>query len=135
MFLSDLSIRRPVLATMMIVALVTLGVFAYRRLAVDLWPKVDFPFVSITTTYSGASPEAVEREVTKKIEQEVNSIEGVKRVFSYSNEGFSQVFIEFQLNTKIMDATADVRSKIDGIRRDLPKDIDPPVIGRFDPAS
>jgi HAE1 family hydrophobic/amphiphilic exporter-1 len=135
MFLSDLSIRKPVLATMMIVALVTLGVFSYRRLAVDLWPKVDFPFVSITTTYTGASPEAVEREVTKKIEQSVNSVEGVKRIFSYSNEGFSQVFIEFQLNTKIMDATADVRSKMDGIRQDLPKDIDPPVIARFDPAA
>src|SRR5678816_1888635 len=121
MFLSDLSIRRPVLATMMIVALVTLGIFSYRRLAVDLWPKVDFPFVSITTTYTGAAPEAVEREVTKKIEESVNSV-----------EGFSQVFIEFQLNTKIMDATADVRSKMDGIRQDLPKDIDPPVIARFD---
>jgi HAE1 family hydrophobic/amphiphilic exporter-1 len=135
MFLSDLSIRRPVLATMMIVALVTLGIFSYRRLAVDLWPKVDFPFVSITTNYTGASPEAVEREVTKKIEESVNSVEGVKRIFSYSNEGFSQVFIEFQLNTHIMDAVADVRSKMDGIRQDLPKDIDPPVIARFDPAS
>ncbi|HTO89808.1 MAG TPA: efflux RND transporter permease subunit, partial [Candidatus Sulfotelmatobacter sp.] len=135
MFLSDLSIRRPVLATMLIVALVTLGIFSYRRLAVDLWPKVDFPFVSITTNYSGASPEAVEREVTKKIEESVNSVEGVKRIFSYSNEGFSQVFIEFQLNTHIMDAVADVRSKMDGIRQDLPKDIDPPVIARFDPAS
>ena len=135
MFLSNLSIRRPVLATMMIVALVTLGIFSYRRLAVDLWPKVDFPFVSITTTYTGASPEAVEREVTKKVEEAVNSVEGVKRIFSYSNEGFSQVFIEFQLNTKIMDAVADVRSKMDGIRQDLPKDIDPPVIARFDPAA
>ncbi len=135
MFLSDLSIRRPVLATMMIVALVTLGIFSYRRLAVDLWPKVDLPFVSITTTYPGASPEAVEREVTKKVEESVNSVEGVKRVFSYSNEGYSQVFIEFQLKTKIMDAVADVRSKMDGIRQDLPKDIDPPVIARFDPQS
>jgi HAE1 family hydrophobic/amphiphilic exporter-1 len=134
-FLSDLSIKRPVLATMMIAALVTLGVFSYRRLAVDLWPKVEFPFVGVTTTYSGASPEAVEREVTKKIEQAVNSVEGVKRVFSYSNEGYSQVFIEFQLDTKVSDAAADVRAKIDGIRRDLPEDIDPPVIGRFDPAS
>jgi len=135
MFLSDLSIRRPVLATMMIVSLVTLGIFGYRRLAVDLWPEVEFPFVSITTTYSGASPEAVEREVTKKIEESVNSVEGVKRIFSYSNEGFSQVFIEFQLNTKIMDATADVRSKMDGIRQELPLDIDPPVIARFDPGA
>jgi len=134
-FLSNLSIRRPVLATMMVLSLVTLGIFSYRRLSVDLWPKVEFPFVSITTEYPGASPEAVEREVTKKIEESVNSVEGVKRIFSYSNEGFSQVFIEFQLNTKIMDDVADVRAKMDAIRRDLPNDIDPPVIGRFDPAS
>jgi HAE1 family hydrophobic/amphiphilic exporter-1 len=135
MFLSNLSIKQPVLATMMIVALVALGLFSYRRLSVDLWPEVEFPFISISTTYSGASPEAVEREVTKRIEEAVNSVEGVKKVFSYSNEGFSQVFIEFQLKTHIMDAMADVRSKMDAIRQDLPKDIDPPVIARFDPGS
>ncbi len=135
MFLSDLSIRRPVLATMMIVALVVLGMTSYRRLDVDLWPKVDFPFVSIQTEYPGASPEAVEREVTKKVEEAVNSIEGVKRVFSSSNEGYSAVYIEFTLKTRVMDALSDVRAKLDGIRRDLPKDIDPPVISRFDVTS
>ena len=135
MFLSDLSIKRPVLATMMIVAMVALGIFSYRRLAVDLWPKVDFPFINISTTYPGASPEAVEREVTKKIEEAVNSVEGVKKVISYSNEGFSQVLIEFRLQTKVMDAMADVRSKMDAIRHDLPNDIDPPVIARFDPGA
>ena len=135
MFLSDLSIKKPVLATMMIVALVALGIFSYRRLSVDLWPKVEFPFVVITTEYPGASPEAVEREVTKKIEESVNSVEGVKRIFSYSNEGYSQVFIEFELKTKIMDDVADVRAKMDAIRSELPKDIESPVIGRFDPAS
>jgi HAE1 family hydrophobic/amphiphilic exporter-1 len=135
MFLSDLSIKRPVLATMLIVALVALGLFSYRRLSVDLWPEVEFPFLSISTTHPGASPEAVEREVTKRIEEAVNSVEGVKRVFSYSNEGFSQVFIEFRLQTRIMDAMADVRSKMDGIRQDLPVDIEPPVIARFDPGA
>ena len=132
MFLSDLSISKPVLATMMIVALVTLGLFSFRRLNVDLWPEVEFPFVSITTQYAGASPDAVEREVTKKIEEAVNSVEGVKKITSISNEGYSSVFIEFQLSTKVMDAVADVRAKIDGIRLELPKDIDPPVIARFD---
>ncbi|MFI5370650.1 MAG: efflux RND transporter permease subunit [Candidatus Eisenbacteria bacterium] len=135
MFLSDLSIRRPVLATMMIVALVTLGIFGYRRLAVDQWPKVDFPFVGITTRYPGASPEAVEREVTKKIEEAVNSVEGVKKITSISNEGYSRIYIEFHLNTRVMDAVSDVRAKVDGIRLDLPKDIDPPVIARFDAQS
>ncbi|NOT34635.1 MAG: efflux RND transporter permease subunit [Candidatus Eisenbacteria bacterium] len=132
MFLSDLSIKRPVLATMMIVALVTLGVFSYRRLSVDLWPEVEFPFVSISTEYSGASPEAVEREVTKKIEESVNSIEGVKKITSVSNEGFSSIYIEFQLKTKVMDAVADVRSRIDRVRPELPAAIEAPVIDRFD---
>ncbi|MEY4071058.1 MAG: hypothetical protein RL721_1672 [Candidatus Eisenbacteria bacterium] len=135
MFLSDLSIKRPVLATMMILSLVALGMFSYRRLGVDLFPKVDFPFVNITTSYPGASPEAVEREVTKRIERAINSVEGVKKVTSYSNEGYSQVLVEFRLQTRIMDATADVRAKIDAIRQDLPRDIDPPVIARFDPGA
>ncbi len=135
MFLSDLSIKRPVLATMMVMALVVLGFFSYRRLNVDLFPNVDFPYVVVTTEYPGASPEVVEREVTKRIEREVNSVEGVKRVFSYSNEGYSQVLIEFRLSTRSLDAAADVRAKVDAIRHDLPNDIDPPVIARFDPAS
>jgi len=135
MFLSDLSIKRPVLATMMVVTLVVLGLFSYRRLNVDQFPDVDFPFVSITTEYPGASPEAVEREVTKKIEREVNSVEGVKRVTSYSNEGYSQILIEFRLKTKAMDAQADVRAKLDAIRHELPDNIEPPVIARFDPSS
>ena len=135
MFLSDLSIKRPVLATMMVLALVVLGAFSYRRLNVDLFPNVDFPFVVVTTNYPGASPEVVEREVTKRIEREVNSVEGVKKVISYSNEGFSEVLIEFVLKTRALDAAADVRAKVDAIRNDLPKDIDPPVIARFDPSS
>jgi HAE1 family hydrophobic/amphiphilic exporter-1 len=132
MFLSDLSIKRPVLATMLIVALVVLGAFSLNRLAIDLWPNVDLPFVAIQTYYTGASPEAVEREVTKKIEEAVNSSEGVKTVQSISSEGYSMVFIEFRLGIDVMDALADVRAKVDYIRKDLPTDIDPPVVMRFD---
>jgi len=132
MFLSDLSIKKPVLATMLILALVVLGAFSLNRLAIDLWPNVDLPFVAIQTYYSGASPEAVEREVTKKIEEAVNSSEGVKTVQSVSSEGYSMVFIEFRLGIDVMDALADVRAKVDYIRKDLPTDIDPPVVMRFD---
>jgi HAE1 family hydrophobic/amphiphilic exporter-1 len=130
-FLSDLSIKRPVLATMLILALVVLGLFSYRRLAIDQWPDVELPFVGIQTRYPGASPEAVEREVTKKIEEEINSVEGIKEVQSVSTEGYSMIFIQFELGVKVMDALADVRAKVDGIRQDLPRDIDPPVISRF----
>ena len=131
MFLSDLSIKRPVLATMMILAMVTLGVISYRRLAIDQWPNVELPFVGIQTYYRGASPEAVEREVTKKIEEAVNSTEGIKTIQSVSTEGYSAVFIQFKLGVKVMEALSDVRSKVDGIRQDLPKEIDPPVISRY----
>jgi hydrophobic/amphiphilic exporter-1 (mainly G- bacteria), HAE1 family len=133
MFLSDLSIKRPVLATMLVAALVVLGVYSYRRLSIDLWPNVEFPFLIVQTQYAGASPEAVERDVTKKIEESANTVEGVKKIQSTSTEGFSTIFIEFKLGTPIQDAQADVRAKIDALRAELPKDIDPPVIGRFDP--
>ncbi len=131
MFLSDLSIKRPVLATMAILALITLGITSYRRLAIDQWPNVELPFVGIQTYYPGASPEAVEREVTKKVEEAVNSTEGIKTIQSVSTEGYSAIFIQFKLGVKVMDALADVRSKVDGIRQDLPKEIDPPVISRY----
>ncbi|HWH02135.1 MAG TPA: efflux RND transporter permease subunit [Gemmatimonadales bacterium] len=134
MFLSDLSIRRPVFATMMMLALVVLGLFSYRRLSIDLFPNVEFPVLVIQTRYAGASPESIEREVTKKIEEAVNPVSGVKEISSTSTEGFSTIVVQFNLGTKIMDAQADVRAKIDAIRQDLPKDIDPPVISRSDPS-
>ena len=134
MFLSDLSIKRPVFATMMILALVVLGLFSYRRLNIDQFPDVEFPLLVIQTRYTGASPESVEREVTKKIEEQVNTVEGIKQIQSTSTEGFSTIIVLFNLGTKIMDAQADVRAKIDAIRRDLPQDIDPPVISRANPS-
>ena len=132
MFLSELSIKRPVFATMMMLALVVLGLFSLRRLKLDDMPDVDLPFVMIQVNYPGASTEAVERDVTKKIEEAVNPIEGVDRIESSSVEGYTMIFIQFTLQTKIMTAQSDVRSAIDRIRGDLPDDIDPPVISRFD---
>ena len=134
MFLSDLSIKRPVFATMMMLALVVLGLFSYRRLNIDQFPDVEFPVLVIQTRYTGASPESVEREVTKKIEEQVNTVEGVKTIQSTSTEGFSTIVVLFNLGTKVMDAQADVRAKIDAVRQDLPKDIDPPVISRANPS-
>ena len=134
MFLSDLSIKRPVFATMMMAALVVLGLFSYRRLNIDQFPDVEFPVLVVQTRYTGASPESVEREVTKKIEEQVNTVEGVKQIQSTSTEGFSTIVVLFNLGTKVMDAQADVRAKIDAVRQDLPKDIDPPVISRANPS-
>ncbi|MBL8141447.1 MAG: efflux RND transporter permease subunit, partial [Acidobacteria bacterium] len=101
MFLSDLSITRPVVATVMMLTLVTLGLFSFRRLPVDLMPEVEIPVLSILAEYPGASPETVEREVSRKIEEAVNSIAGVKHVNSTSREGLSSVIVEFNLEVKV----------------------------------
>ena len=132
MFLSDLSIKRPVFATVLMLALVTLGVFSYRRLAIDMMPDVEIPVLSIITQFPGASPETVEREVTKRLEQAVNPIAGVKHVYSTSREGLSTVIVEFNLEVKINDAAQDARSKVSAIRNDLPQGIQEPVIQKFD---
>src|SRR5260370_2394890 len=110
------------------VALVVLGLFSYRRVSIDAFPDVEFPFLVIQTRYPGASPESVEREVTKRIEEAVNPVQGVKQVQSTSTEGFSTIFVQFNLGTKVMDAQPDVRAKIDGFRLHLPKDSDPPAL-------
>jgi HAE1 family hydrophobic/amphiphilic exporter-1 len=111
---------------------VVLGLFSMRRLPLDEMPDVELPYIIVQTRYPGAGPDAVEREVSKKIEEAVNPISGVKRIESSSVEGFSTVIIEFELGTKVMDAQADVRSKLDAIRLTLPTDIDPPIVSRFD---
>lgn len=132
MFLSDLSIKRPVFATVLMLALLVLGIFSYRRLSIDLMPDIEIPVVSISIIYPGASSEAVEREVTKIVEEAVNPIPGVRHIQSTSKEGLSFVFVEFELETKLSEAMEDVRTKISGIRRDLPKSIEEPLIQKFD---
>jgi len=132
MFLSNLSIKRPIFATMMMLALVIMGIFSYRRLAIDLMPDVEIPVISIVTIFPGASPETVEREVTKRIEEEVNRISGAKHVTSISRESVSQVVVEFQLEVKINEASQDARAKINTIRKDLPQDIEEPIIQKID---
>src|SRR5512147_2362955 len=97
MFLSDVSIKKPVFATMLMVALVTLGLFSYNRLAIDQWPNVNFPFVLVQVIYPGASPETVERDVTRKIEETINPIAGVRTLTSSSLEGLSSIFVEFEM--------------------------------------
>ena len=132
--LVGIAIRQPVFTTMLMLGLVVLGLFSFRRLAIDQYPDVTIPIVSIQTIYPGSSPEVVEREVTKRIEEVVNPIRGVDKLTSTSLESASVIVVEFDLGTDIDAATADVRSKIEQIRRDLPADIDPPIVQQFDPA-
>jgi len=135
MKLADVSIERPVFATMMILALIVLGLFSYMKLNIDQFPDVDFPYVTATTVLPGAGPEQIETDVTKKIEDAVNTIAGVDHIQSVSQEGVSIVIVQFKLEVKGQQAAQDVREKIAAIRSDLPDDIEDPVIQRLDPAS
>ena len=112
MILSDLSIKRPIFAAVMMLVLLTLGAFSYKRLAIDLYPNVEIPVISIITKFPGASPETIEREVTKRIEDAVNPISGVKHVISISRESVSQVVVEFQLEVRINEASQEARAKV-----------------------
>ena len=134
MFLSNLSIRQPVFATMMVVALVVVGIFSYIELKIDLFPNIDIPVVSITTTYPGVAPETVETEVSKRIEEAVNPVGGIKHISSVTTEGSSSVVVEFQLGKNINTALLEVQSKINGVRSLFPREVKEPVIQqvRFD---
>ena len=133
--LSGIAIRRPVFASMVMVGLVVLGLFGFRRLAIDQFPDVDIPVVTVQTTYAGASAQSIEREVTRRLEEAFNPVEGVKTITSVSLEGVSQVVVEFEIGRNVDVAAQDLRSKIEIIRRDLPDAIDPPVLQKLDPAS
>ncbi|HEU4560589.1 MAG TPA: efflux RND transporter permease subunit [Longimicrobium sp.] len=133
MFLSDVSIRRPVFATMMMVALVVLGMVSYQKLAIDEYPDVTYPIVVAQTSYPGASPEVVEREVSRPIEEALNTVQGIKEVTSTSLEGSSLVRVQLELGVDVAEAQQDVQSKVARIRRQLPPNIEDPVILRFDP--
>src|SRR5262245_6430118 len=133
MFLSDISIKRPVFATMMMVALVVFGVVAHERLAIDEYPDISYPVIVANANFPGASPEVVEREVTRPIEKALNTIQGIKEINSTSREGASSVRITFNLNVDVQAMQPEVQAKVSRIRRSLPRDIDDPVIQRFDP--
>ncbi len=133
MWLADTSIKKPVFATMVILGLVLLGVISYPRIGVDLFPKVDFPIVNISTKLKGANAEIMDIDVTDKVEATVNTINGVKTITSSSTEGRSQVIVEFVLERDIDLAVQDVREKISTIRGSLPRDIEEPVIEKVDP--
>jgi len=133
MFLSDISIRRPVFATMMMVTLVVLGIVAYQRLSLDEYPDVTYPVIIVQTSYPGTSPEVMERQISRPIEQAVNTVQGVYEVSSTSLEGISIVRLQFNLGADVKGAQQDVQAKVSGIRRQLPPDIDEPVVRHFDP--
>ena len=119
--------------TMVGLALIVFGIVAFPRLALDLFPKIDFPVVNISTKLVGASPEVMEVDVTNTIEEAVNTISGVKSITSRSMEEFSIVTVEFYLERNVEQAAQDVRDKVAAVRNQLPRDTDPPVIEKISP--
>ena len=135
MWFTRVSLQNPVFATMVMLAIVVMGLFSYQRLKVDQFPNIDFPVVVISTEYPGASPEIVESEVSKKIEEGVNSIAGISALTSRSYENQSLVIIEFQLHIDGRKAAEDVREKVAALRPLLRTEVKEPRVLRFDPAS
>ena len=135
MWFTRVSLKNPVFATMLMLALVVLGLFSSQRLKVDQFPNIDFPVVVVITEYPGASPEIVESEVTKKVEEGVNSIAGINALTSRSFEGQSVVIVEFQLHIDGRKAADDVREKVAAVRPLFRDEVKEPRVLRFDPAS
>lgn len=132
MFLSDTAIERPVFSTMLMVSLLLFGYLGIRGMGVDQFPQVDFPIVTITTVLPGASPEVIESDVTEPIEEQLFTIEGVDRVTSTSSLGISTIVVEFVLERDIDLAAQDVRDKVALARRELPLDIEDPIVQKVD---
>src|SRR5262245_44940382 len=117
---------------MLIAFLVALGAFSYRRLAVDLFPNIDFPIVTVTTTLKGASVEEMESGVTKPLEEAINTIEGIDELRSVTKEGLSQVVVIFHLERNREAAAQDVRDKVGAVISQLPEGTDLPLVAKWD---
>ncbi|MEN3951396.1 efflux RND transporter permease subunit [Iodidimonas sp. SYSU 1G8] len=135
MGLADFCIRRPVFAVMLIAGLVALGWLSIGRVGIDLFPRVEYPFIAVSTVLEGATPETVETEVTDALEEKLNTISGIKTLRSVSSEGLSQIFLEFELNENVDVKSQEVRDRIALARADIPVEAEPPVVEKVDPDS
>jgi len=130
--LAEICVRRPVFATMLILSLTVVGLFSYKSLGVDLFPKIDLPTITVTVVNPGASPQEIETEITDKVEGAVNTISGIDELRSTSVEGVSQIFITFLLEKNPDIAAQEVRNKIDLIVNDLPVTAEQPMVQKLD---
>ncbi|WP_368678501.1 efflux RND transporter permease subunit [Acinetobacter lactucae] len=135
MWFTRISVKYPVFTIMMMLSLMVLGLASWKRMTVEEFPNIDFPFVVVTTQYTGASPEAIESDITKKLEDQINTISGIKQITSRSSEGFSMVIAEFNLDTSSAIAAQDVRDKIAPVTAQFRDEIDTPIVQRYDPSS
>jgi HAE1 family hydrophobic/amphiphilic exporter-1 len=134
MNLADLSIRRPIFITSIVLVMLAVGFSAMKRLGVDLFPDVTFPVVIVNTVYPGAGPQEIETLVSKPMEAEISTLPGIKRLSSISKEGISTVVAEFTLETDIKFAEQLIRDRANSAKRKLPTDVKDPVIRRIDPS-
>lgn len=132
MSMSTVMIRRPIFTSMIMLAIFVFGAVAYTRIPVDLYPNVDFPIVTVTTVYPGASPDTMETRVSEPIEEAVGTLGGIESLRSISIEGVSQVIIEFSLDVDLNAAAQDVRDKVATVQRDLPEDAEDPTVEKLD---
>lgn len=134
MTLAELSIKRPIFITCIVIVMLVIGFLALKRLPVDLFPDVNFPIVSVRVSYPGAGPEEIETLISRPLEEEFGSISGMKTLRSINKEGMSLVLAEFNLDVDIKNAEQQVRDRLASARRKLPEDIEEPVVRRMDPA-
>ena len=131
MTLSDLSIRRPVLTWMMTLALIVFGLLGYQRLGVDQYPNMEFPVLTVGAVLEGATPQGIEEDVTDVLEEQLNTIAGVRTLRSSSYPSAAQITVEFELGTDLDIAAQDVRDRISQARFRLPPELEPPTVSKF----
>ena len=131
-WLAEICVKRPVFATMLILSLVTVGAFSFFSLGVDLFPKIDFPTVTITVINPGASPQEIETDVTEKIEEAVNTVSGIDELRSTSIEGISQVFVQFVLEKDVNVAAQEVENRVQTVIPNLPETAEQPTVQKLD---
>src|SRR3954470_20062578 len=131
MSITEISIKRPLLITVIFVTMILFGWISYKQLDYNLLPKFEANVISVQTTYRGASSDEVQNSVTKKVEEAVSSIEGVDRVSASSQEGVSVVTIELKANVNVSNAQRDAERKINEIRASLPEEADDPIVRKF----
>jgi multidrug efflux pump len=132
MNISELSIRRPVLATVFILIILLLGIIGYGYMGVREYPNVDNPIINVSVTYPGANAEIIEKQITEPLEQQINGIPGIRSLTSRSRQGSSDITVEFELTVDLETAANDVRDKVSRAQRYLPRDCDPPTVSKAD---
>src|SRR6476659_2996458 len=131
-WLAEICVKRPVFATMLVMSLVVVGAFSFFSLGVDLFPKVDFPTITVTVTNRGSSPQEIETEITDKVEEAVNTISGIDELRSTSIEGISQVFVQFVLEKDVNVAAQEVENRVQTVIPNLPETADQPTVQKLD---